>query len=276
MKGLTIKSYAKFNPFLSVGNIRPDGYHEVRIILSLLELHDIIKITLSEKTEIICDIPGLNITDNLIYKALKLLEECISVPPLKIEIQKNIPVQAGLGGGSSNAGAFLFAINTLLNFPLEVKDLLNIGFSLGADVPFFVLRVPTAKAECVGEKMHPIEKLKTTNVVVAKPEIGVETKNAYHSIDKLNNIHLKEFSDDLSIWQNDFDIVAPDDSKRIMKKMRELGSENVILCGSGSAVIAEFNSEADSKEAHKKLAPEVSFCWVGKTINSVEEIQWIV
>ncbi len=272
MKGLTIKSYAKFNPFLSVGNIRPDGYHEVRIILSLLELHDVIKITLAEKTEIICDIPGLNISDNLIHKSLMFLEEYIHVPPLKIEIQKNIPVQAGLGGGSSNAGAFLYAINTLLNFPLEVKDLLNIGSSIGADVPFFVLRVPTAKAECIGEKVHPIEKLKTTNVVVAKPEIGVETKNAYHSIDKL---HLKEFPDDLSVWQNDFDMIAPDDSKRIMENMKELGSKNVVLCGSGSAVIAEFNSDADSKEAYKKLAPEVSFCWVGKTINSVEEIQWI-
>ncbi len=275
MKGLTIKSYAKFNPFLSVGNIRPDGYHEVRIILSLLELHDIIKITLSEKTEIICDIPGLNISDNLIHKALKLLEEYIRVPTLKIEIQKNIPLQAGLGGGSSNAGTFLFAINTLLNFPLEVKDLLSIGSSLGADVPFFVLRVPTAKAECIGEKVRPIEKLQTTNVVVAKPEVGVETKNAYRSIDKLNKIYLKEFPENFSIWQNDFDMVAPDDSKRIMKKMRELGSKNAALCGSGSAVIAEFNTDADAKEAYKKLAPEVSFCWVGKTINSVEEIQWI-
>lgn len=276
MKGLIIKSYAKFNPFLSVGSSRPDGYHEVRTVLSILELHDVIKITLSEKTEIICDIPGLNSSDNLIHKSLMFLEEYIHVPPLKIEIQKNIPVQAGLGGGSSNAGAFLFAINTLLNFPLEVKDLLNIGSSVGADVPFFVLRVPTAKAECIGEKVHPIEKLKKTNVVVAKPEIGVETKDAYHAIDKLNKIHLKQFPKDLSIWQNDFDMIAPDDSKRIMRKMRELGSKNVILCGSGSAVIAEFNSDADSKEAYKKLAPEVSFCWVGKTVNSVEEIQWIV
>ena len=185
MRELKLKAKAKINLGLDVVRKREDGYHEVRMIMQMINLYD--KITLRKKTE-----PGITVTanlsylpvneDNLVYRAAKLLMDEFQVDGgLEIELQKYIPVAAGMAGGSTDAAAVMVGVNRIFQLGLNKKQLMERGVKIGADVPFCIMR-GTALAEGIGEELTPLPAMPHCSLVIAKPKIHVSTKFVYGNL----------------------------------------------------------------------------------------------
>lgn len=187
--GLCLKAHAKINLTLDVHCRRTDGYHEVEMIMQSIQLHDRLELQPGEK-EISLTVSGLTVDggeDNLIIKAAGLLQnlarpECGAA----IHLHKEIPVSAGLAGGSTDAAATLRGLNQLWNLGLSQEQLMELAVKLGADVSF-CLSGGTALAEGIGEKLRPLPKAPGFGVILVKPSFGVSTAEVYRGLD-LNNL----------------------------------------------------------------------------------------
>lgn len=187
--GLCLKAHAKINLTLDVHGRRTDGYHEVEMIMQSIQLHDCLELQPREK-EISLTVSGLTVgsgEDNLIIKAARLLQnlarpECGAA----IHLHKEIPVSAGLAGGSTDAAATLRGLNQLWNLGLSQEQLMELAVKLGADVSF-CLSGGTALAEGIGEKLRPLPKAPGFGVILVKPSFGVSTAEVYRGLD-LNNL----------------------------------------------------------------------------------------
>ena len=191
MKAIELKSRAKINLSIDVLGKREDGYHLVEMIMQTIDLYDIIKITEYKINEININSNSLDIPlnkNNIVYKAAKVLKDKFNIKNgLDIFIEKNIPVAAGMAGGSCNAAAVLVGHNKLWNLNLSEKELQEIGLTLGADVPFCISG-NAALAQGIGEELTYIKGLsKDTSILVCKPNLFVSTKDVYQGLD-LENI----------------------------------------------------------------------------------------
>lgn len=181
---ITVKAPAKINLTLDVTRRREDGYHELKMVMQTIDLHD--EITISEigesKIEFTMnrDLPdGCPPEDNLVYKAAKLMQETYSLPDgFRIKLKKNIPAAAGLAGGSSDCAATLSGINKLCGLGLDKEELCKLGVKLGADVPFCIMK-GTMLSEGIGEILTPLADLPPLWVVLIKPDISVSTAFVY-------------------------------------------------------------------------------------------------
>ena len=182
MKSTTEYGYAKINLALDVTGVRDNGYHDVRMIMQSVDLHDTLKLT---KT----DAPGITLSvgtaslpagpGNLVYDAAKLLFDRYDLPGgIYIELDKRIPMSAGLAGGSSDAAATLRGINRLFELGLSATELCNIGVTLGADIPYCVIG-GTALAEGIGEIITPLPAMPGCRILLVKPPAGVSTGFVY-------------------------------------------------------------------------------------------------
>ena len=195
MREIKLKARAKINLGLDVVRKREDGYHEVRMIMQMINLYD--KITMRRITEseirVTTNLPYLPVNeDNLVYRAAKLLMDEFQVTEgVEIELQKYIPVAAGMAGGSSDAAAVMVGINRIFHLGLTKKQLMERGVKIGADVPFCIMR-GTALAEGIGEVLTPLPAMPHCSLVIAKPKIHVSTKFVYGNL-KANE--LKEHPD---------------------------------------------------------------------------------
>ena len=162
MKSIELKSRAKINLSIDVLGKREDGYHLVEMIMQTIDLYDIIKITENKINEININSNSLDIPlnkNNIVYKAAKVLKDKFNIKNgLDIFIEKNIPVAAGMAGGSCNAAAVLVGLNKLWNLNLSEKELQEIGLTLGADVPFCISG-NAALAQGIGEELTYIKGL---------------------------------------------------------------------------------------------------------------------
>ena len=191
MNKLTDRAYAKINLFLEVVGKRPDGYHELETIFHQIDLYDNISIAISKtkknESNISLSCPKLDIfpEQNIAYKAAKLFCEKFNVKDhINITIEKNIPVGAGLGGGSSDAAAVL---RLLADHYLQDQDfsvIEQIALSLGADVPFF-LKGGTCVGRGIGEKLESVQLSRQYYFVLVLPDIFVSTANVYQSIARI-------------------------------------------------------------------------------------------
>ncbi|MFO7760653.1 MAG: 4-(cytidine 5'-diphospho)-2-C-methyl-D-erythritol kinase [Thermodesulfobacteriota bacterium] len=163
---VTFSAPAKINLNLQVLSSRDDGYHELQTFMQKLELADRITLTPSTSLELSC--PDLSLSgdkDNLAYKAALLFGERFSrLPEVRIVIEKNIPVAAGLGGGSSDAGLVLRGLNNMFGFPLSNEELERMGGLLGADVPFFISDCQAALATGIGDRIEKKNLYRVTGV----------------------------------------------------------------------------------------------------------------
>lgn len=269
---LSYKAYAKVNLGLDVLRRREDGYHEVKMIMQMVNLYDTITIeeTSSDLGIVItadADFVPTN-EDNLIYKAAKLLlDEFKIASGVKIDLKKRIPVAAGMAGGSTDAAATLIGVNELFNLGLSVNDLMIRGVKIGADVPYCVMG-GTALSEGIGEILTPVKGMPQCHILIAKPPINVSTKFVYE------NLHANELT-----WHPDIDglveSIKVSDIKGITSKMenvletvtvkeypiieeiktfmKENGALNSIMSGSGPTVFGIFEELTVAKEAYEKL-----------------------
>ena len=274
MREIKLKARAKINLGLDVVRKREDGYHEVRMIMQMINLYD--RITLRRSTE-----PGIRVTtnlpylpvneDNLVYRAAKLLMEEFKVTEgAEIELQKYIPVAAGMAGGSSDAAAVMVGVNRIFHLGLTKKQLMERGVKIGADVPFCIMR-GTALAEGIGEVLTPLPAMPHCSLVIAKPKIHVSTKFVYGNL-KVNE--LKEHPDidgqvqalrEGSLEQlvakmgNVLETVTVpaypviDEIKKTMLKNDAMGA---MMSGSGPTVFGIFEREERAQEVCRLLKKE--------------------
>lgn len=181
---LTTFAYAKINLALAIRGIREDGYHELQSVMQSIALHDIVRVR-RRGEKVVCHCGALSGSGNLAYKAAVLFQEqCGQSGGVEIEIEKHIPVQAGLAGGSTDAAATLRLLNQLYEEPLDREVLLALAGKCGADVAF-CLRGGTMWATGRGERLELLPTAPTMDLVLIKPFAGVNTREAYRQFDVL-------------------------------------------------------------------------------------------
>lgn len=272
MKSIQLKSRGKINLSLDVLGKRPDGYHEVKMIMQEIDLYD--NITLVERRDrediqIVSEcsyIPKNN--TNIAFKAARLLKEDFHIPwGLDIYIDKHIPVAAGLAGGSSNAATVLKGLNRMWKLNLSMEDLIKIGSQIGADVPFCIMG-GAAIAEGIGEKLTAIDGLKNTWMVLAKPYISVSTAEVYSRLD-LTTIDNRPDIDKVlkaiqerdlyTLCNNMVNVLETVTEKKypiikeLKKKMIEYHSIGSMMTGSGPTVFGIFKKYEQAKSAYDNL-----------------------
>ena len=271
---------AKINLTLSVGRKRPDGYHEVETVMTGVGLHDTVALYRNtgpwDKLE--CDPPVTERAgDNLCMKALRVFFE--EFGPKKdfvtIQLEKHIPTQAGLGGGSSDAAAVLRGLRTLYAPNMTDTRLEKMAEKLGSDVPFFI-RGGTALATGRGEKLEALPKMPQCWLVIVKPEESHSTAAMYAAIDSaesrpgsdsrmvLEGLDSGDLAKIAAGLSNDFQQVLPEGSAipAIVETMRQQGALNAQMTGSGSAVFGLFRRREDAELAASVLKEDYpqTFC----------------
>ena len=186
MDKMELKALGKINLGLDVLGRRENGYHDVRMVMQTVYLYDQIRMEKTKKPgiELLTNLFYLPVNENnLAYQAADLLMKEFDVKEgVKITLDKHIPVAAGMAGGSSNAAAVLFGINRMFSLGLSQKELMERGVTLGADVPYCVMR-GTVLAEGIGEILTPLPACPKCHVLIAKPPISVSTKLVYEKLD---------------------------------------------------------------------------------------------
>lgn len=262
------KAYAKINLYLKILDKLPNGYHNILTVMQRISLCDNIKIDIKDNGKrninIICSDKIISNETNIAYKAADLfLERSGLTWDIDIEIEKNIPVQAGLGGGSSDAAAVLLALNENFKFAFSERKMIKLASEIGADVPFFVKNKSRAQCRGIGEIITPIRaKLKGFHVLIAKPAYNISTKKAFEDFDNFKNANqLCEFDK----YKNDFTALAFSQNENL-KIMRDIilnsGAIKSELTGSGSALFGIFDN-LDNAQICKNtisLKKDVEFC----------------
>ncbi len=252
------KAYAKINLVLNTLYKREDGYHEVEMLMTTLELHDIITIKKSDEIKVTTNKFFLpNNSNNLAYKAAEILKETYNIKEgAYIHIEKNIPVSAGLAGGSADAAATLRALNKLWNINVSLDVLADIGAKIGSDVPFCIYN-KTAIATGRGEILNFISSPPNIKILLVKPKIGVSTKEIYDNLnlDKITNHNIQkmisaiENSDIDKIQENLYNSLESvtlelyPEVKEIKDNLIKYGAKGVLMSGSGPTVYAMFIRE---------------------------------
>ena len=269
VKALRLKSPAKVNLRLEILRRREDGYHELRTILQKISLYDTLSVSLKKEKgiSISTDHPRLPIgRGNLVYRAAQMiLKKSEYKGGLHIDIRKEIPLGAGLGGGSSNAATTLKALDQLLEIGLPTKELMKMGLGIGADVPFFFLD-GAAIAAGVGERLKKIE-LPDLSYVLINPNFEVSTRWAYQNFiltKRHFHFNLQGFvktPEGISrlLW-NDLEGVVSHKYPQIegMKKMLlSAGALGALMTGSGPTVFGLFSGKREADKAFKKLEHKV-------------------
>ena len=186
MDSIRLKARAKINLGLDVLGKREDGYHEVRMVMQTIGIYDRLILTKipEEEIRITSNLAFLPVNENnLIYKAIKLLKDEYHFPGgVSVDLNKFIPVAAGMAGGSTDAASTMFGVNRLFGLNLSMGKMMELGVRLGADVPYCVMR-GTALAEGIGEKLTLITPVPHMWILIAKPQINVSTRLVYEQLD---------------------------------------------------------------------------------------------
>ncbi len=263
MKTLTKNANAKINIGLQVLNKRSDNYHNINSIFIPISLCDIITISESIQFELRSNVQ-FNITDdeNLVMKAAKKFNEALGInKAYSIKLQKEIPMQAGLGGGSADAAVVLKMLNEMNGNPFGDEYLAKLAIELGSDVPFFIFNKP-AIAKGRGEILEFINFRREINVLVVFPNVNISTKEAYEALkrtqEQVQEIDYYSAFNTGNYGQiiNDFEQFAIEKHKEIREIkdiLYENGSFFALMSGSGSAVYGMFDSLEDMAIAAEKL-----------------------
>jgi 4-diphosphocytidyl-2-C-methyl-D-erythritol kinase len=263
MKNIELFSHAKINVRLDIFGKRPDGYHDIRTIFQKITLGDELSIAMVKSgIEVECNHPQAPDNEgNLAFTAARtLLDRSKIKDGLRIAIKKRIPVAAGLGGGSSNAAATLVGINQLLELGLTNEELMEIGRTIGADVPFFIFG-NSALATGIGDLLEPFTLNPRLWLLLITPDTPISTAWAYGNIrrgltNSVNNItipncinHLAEV---IAILSNDLEkVVIPHHPviQHIKDELLDKGAKGSLMSGSGSTVFGIFENEGAAEEA---------------------------
>ena len=266
MKSLyDVPAPAKINLFLHIIGRREDGYHLIQSVFALIDWSDSLSFEVRSDSEISREDLNFDLpASDLIVRAAQALQRATHCKlGVNITVSKSIPVQAGMGGGSSDAASTLLALNRLWNLKLPLSRLMAIGLPLGADIPFF-LGGKSAWVEGIGEKISPIE-LPVAHYLVAKGSAGLDTRVIFsHPNLKrdtapaiISGFATNGFRDSHSFGKNDLQAVAQELCPGVSQSLEWLKSQGLIgrMTGSGSAVFASVSPERASNLLKEGLRP---------------------
>jgi len=290
---VTRRAFAKVNFSLDVGPRRADGYHSVSTVMQTISHADTLTVEQTEE-------PGVSLEtdwptpppdeDNLVWRAATSFfrRRTSAEHGVRIRLSKRIPIQAGLGGGSSDAAATLLALNDLFGRPLCHEELEDIGAALGSDVVFF-LRGGTALMQGRGEQGRDLPDAPELTLVIVKPRGGVSTAEAYRALDAhpdamrvahteavVEAIQCGDRQGLLRAMGNHFECVVGmlcPDATRAMGRLIGLGALGARLCGSGSAVFGVAQSEQEAERIANALRADFESVWVCRTVGRGEAIE---
>lgn len=271
MQQTTQKAYAKINIGLDVLRRREDSYHEVKMIMQTVNIHD--DLTFERTAQ-----PGIRIqTDheelpldqnNLIYKAADLLiREKGIAEGVKVTLTKRIPIAAGMAGGSSDAAAAMRGLNQLFDLGYTTEELQRLGVKLGADIPYCIVG-GTMLSEGIGEILTPLPTPPACCLVVAKPDINVSTKFVYENlhadsltshpdidgmIDAIKEGNLQGITDRLGNVLETVTVKEYPVIEEIKELMRQEGAENALMSGSGPTVFGIWLDQDKAAQAAQKI-----------------------
>lgn len=271
MDRIELKALGKINLGLDVLGRRENGYHDVRMVMQTVYLYD--QITIKKRKS-----PGIGIEtnlyylptneNNLAYRAAKLLKDEFDIKEgISIQLDKHIPVAAGMAGGSSNAAAVLFGMNRMFELGLTMEGLMERGVTLGADVPYCIMR-GTVLAEGIGEVLTPLAPMPRCCVLLAKPPVAVSTKLVY---EKLDSREIEEHPDIDGIMEglkeenllkiagsmgNVLERVTIEEYpviEQIKNVMKKDGALNAMMSGSGPTVFGIFDDRNQARTAAQRI-----------------------
>lgn len=279
---MKLKAYAKINLFLDVIGKRMDGYHDLKMIMQSIDLWDEVDVEKTDEgIELICDNDNLP-TDkrNIAYKAAELFINTYNINSgVKIKIKKNIPIEAGLAGGSTDGAAVIKILNAMFNKSLSKEEMISLGRKIGADVPFCIVG-GTAQCEGIGEIIKPLKPLVDCILVLIKPNFGVSTKEVFNKIDNKSYVHpgideilkgidegnlnrigvnLNNVLEQVTIEQNA--IIAD-----IKEMIKEKGSVGTLMSGSGPTVYGIFDDLHKAENCYKEARKRYNQVFLTKTI----------
>ena len=287
---VTLKAPAKINLSLDVLGKRPDGYHELSTVMQTVDLYDTVTVSRNDSgsVTISCDYEGVPCDDsNICAKAAyRFFDTCrLPVSGVHIDIQKTIPTQAGLAGGSSDGAAVILGLNYLFDTKLTPKEMLAVGEKIGADVPFCI-EGGTKLCTGIGATIKKLPSLRGVHIVICKPDtVSVSTAEAYQRVDALakhpcytDEMVKALYSRDLfmitSTVFNDFELALQiPEVNQIKKIMFDNKANGAGMSGSGSAVFGIFSSERKAKrcvEALREAYPKTFLCKPIKNGCSIE------
>ncbi len=271
MKNLHLKSFAKINISLNITKKRDDGFHEIDSVMLPISMHDSLVISrLKSAPDNYVTVDDFSIGSFTYNLATFSIEKLHSIyrfdDKFRILIHKVIPIQAGLGGGSSNAACTMKAVNSMLKLGATDEELIEISKSLGCDIPFFIKCKP-ARVQGVGEILNPVNVKNNYYVLIIKPEAGCSTKEIYALSDSMelktcnldNIVKALEEGDDELLEANMYNALQEPAIKvvpqiqTIIDELKENGLRIVQVTGSGSAVFALSTDKALLVRILKKL-----------------------
>lgn len=277
---MKVKAFAKINLCLDVLRRKEDGYHEVEMVMTNVDIADVLEIKELEEKKILLKSDNKDLAmdeTNLIYKAIVLLQkEAGKDFGIELSLEKNIPMEAGMAGGSADAAATLKAVNELFKLNISKDRLMELGASLGADIPFCIMG-GTALASGIGEKLKSLKPLPKMKILIAKPNTGLSTKKVYESLDIENlnksGFRQRDVKEMVSVIESDKDektkIKEIADSlnnilelpsikllpfiEDIKKTMMDNNCLGCLMSGSGTAVFGIFDNDEDMLRTKKIL-----------------------
>lgn len=282
MNQITRKAYAKINLGLDVIRRRPDGYHEVKMIMQTVGIYDIltfakrelsaggpqISIMLEQKNTLKPEFSGEELPcdeSNLIYKAAAMIMDTYGVKEsVDITLQKNIPIAAGMAGGSTDAAAVFHGLNELFGLSMSLEDMKRLGVKIGADVPYCIMG-GTALSEGIGEILTPLPAPTKTYLLIAKPDIDVSTKFVYENlhadmlkyhpdidgmVEALKAGNLTKVTERMgnvleTVTEKKYPII-----RRIKDEMIKGGAQNALMSGSGPTVFGIYTDKETVRKAY--------------------------
>ena len=288
MNTITLNAPAKINWFLEIEGKRPDGYHEISTVFQTLELADRVTLTKTEKPGFVVETDSDEIpTDgnNIAVRAAERLFRKYHLDGrLKIRLEKNIPVRAGLGGGSSDAAAVLLGVSRLYDLDLPEETLVRTGADLGADVPFF-FEGGTAFGSGIGEWLIPLSDTGSVDLLLVKPEEGVSTKEIYEEYDlspvaRMEKRRIPAYFTDrkknsvIALSAALYIAFEPVTEKKvpaiaaIRASLLKNGAIGALMSGSGSTVFGVFKTARRAEKAAQALRKTFPGAWICRTAAS--------
>ena len=258
------KSYAKINLILDVIEKRQDGYHNIDGIMQMIDLYDEVEVKISDKIEITSNSKDIPLDErNLVYKVYKALKEKYKFNErFSILIEKNIPVSAGIAGGSTNSAVVIEMIDEILGLNMSLDDKKQIGKSVGADIPYLLVG-KTARTRGIGDELEILDSLPTTDILIVNNGVEIATPYVYSNIvpsgnsdriDKLINVYKNknydEFFKGLYNVMEKVSISYCPEIQNIKDKMYEFNCIKSLMSGSGPTVFGIFNDDKDIKKAY--------------------------
>jgi 4-(cytidine 5'-diphospho)-2-C-methyl-D-erythritol kinase len=277
---MKVKAFAKINLCLDVLRRKDNGYHEVEMVMTNVDIFDVLEIKELEEKKILLKSYNTDLAmdeTNLIYKAIALLQrETGKTFGVEILLEKNIPMEAGMAGGSADAAATLKAVNELFKLGVSDERLLELGASLGADIPFCIMG-GTVLASGIGEKLRRLSPLPKMKLLIVKPKAGLSTKKVYESLDieglNRSGFKHKDVREIVSVIESDeadktkieriaerLNNILEVPSIRLLplisdikQKMLENNCLGALMSGSGTAIFGIYENDEDMQKTKEIL-----------------------